>query len=539
MANIKINDLPAATAVQDSDEIIVSQGTGATDVKKASLAVVKTWVNAGGTGSSGVTANNGLTETSGNIQVGGALVQDTTVDAGSNMLTLMGENAGSSWTIQSYVRDIRDESSSRIFLMVQNATTGAQSSISVFDGDFQLSTTNSSGLDFSITSDGSIADNINNTGLFYGADYSAAGTLNDRWIPDYGTVKSSQIYKGAWLSGVALNHNDIVSGYTGQFLVRSAVSAANNTIDPSNAVHYNFGGYNYDQSAAAATAATNVAAINSFSPMGDLLFVQETDVPVATGSVMPLFSMPYPVFHETQVKFILYTDSNTSGYMAEYEFLGNPDLGTWTELLPMKTTSATFTYQTGTYSLHVDAISSGSIYEFRVRAVHVSGGFNTEIPVITEFRKSWCKAFFQEFPTISNYWTSLAADPSTDPNTNLPLWRGTDTNVIPVLTGPTIQMGQLNTPIVANSATQTSVAGSTSGTATFSQPEQGSSYKKVIVYCNALSGTASYTFPAAFTNTPAITTTNGPAASVVTGLSTTGITITGAPTTGYIEIIGY
>lgn len=110
--------------------------------------------------------------------------------------------------------------------------------------------------------------------------------------------------------------------------------------------------------------------------------------------------------------------------------------------------------------------------------------------------------------------------------TNIPVANAT--GVLPVANGGT----NLN-------ATQTTVSGSTSGNAKFSQPEAGTSSKRVIVYMAALVGTASYTFPTAFTNTPVIVTTNGPAAGIVTALSTTAMTVTGATTTGFIILEGY
>lgn len=83
MANKRTDQLTAASSVSDTDNIIVSQGTGAGQTKKALLSVLKTWiltfVTKGDPGTNGTNGSNGTNGTNGTngqgVPVGGTSAQ--------------------------------------------------------------------------------------------------------------------------------------------------------------------------------------------------------------------------------------------------------------------------------------------------------------------------------------------------------------------------------------------------------------------------------------------------------------------------------
>jgi hypothetical protein len=98
--------------------------------------------------------------------------------------------------------------------------------------------------------------------------------------------------------------------------------------------------------------------------------------------------------------------------------------------------------------------------------------------------------------------------------------------------------GNLTVPTLSSTAAQTTLTGS-AGTAICSEPFQGSSYKKVVIYLNGYTdtGTQTYTFPTAFSKTPYV---YGLSAGVSGAtITTTTATFTTTTLSGFVIAEGY
>jgi hypothetical protein len=93
-------------------------------------------------------------------------------------------------------------------------------------------------------------------------------------------------------------------------------------------------------------------------------------------------------------------------------------------------------------------------------------------------------------------------------------------------------------PGVNTASTITQVGCSATGNAFFTQPITGTSYKLVSIRLAACSGTASYSYPTPFINTPGVVATGAVAAGIVTTNTAAAVTITGTTNTGFLFIEG-
>jgi hypothetical protein len=139
----------------------------------------------------------------------------------------------------------------------------------------------------------------------------------------------------------------------------------------------------------------------------------------------------------------------------------------------------------------------------------------------------------------------------------------TYTGTAPTFSGANIVSGTISANAVSGTSALLSATQTFSGAKTFSQsvvvsnpifnnafapnvfeitesmPERGSAYKRVVLYCANTSGDTLISFPTTFLHTPVVRVTNGLSTSIVTSLTTSGCTVTGAGNTGYLIIEGF
>lgn len=171
-----------------------------------------------------------------------------------------------------------------------------------------------------------------------------------------------------------------------------------------------------------------------------------------------------------------------------------------------------------------DSGSSGTVYALQGAATGAFGG--------TSYAVYGGSTGAGTGTNVGGYFTASGA------SANYALLTGTGNVGIGTSTPTTaLQVaGTVTATAVADNAAQTVVSCSTSGTVTFSEPQQGTAYKLVLAYESACLGTASYTYPTAFTNTPD---SLGADAAKFTSISSTAATVTGTTTTGFSQLYGY
>jgi hypothetical protein len=278
-------------------------------------------------------------------------------------------------------------------------------------------------------------------GLLFLDDYSSYFDANDRAIIDAGYFRNNQWYH-PWVSGQNLVTGNIVSDGSLLFLTNNPIT--NSTETPYRALRT-------IQFTSAVSDANNITSYldwvnisNTFSPVGDGILYLEVSFSTTNNSTFPLFSLVQSIFGEDWVGFSIGVDNNTinQGYFAEYKFTPSQiaTAGVWYELLPLYKSHDYISRSGRSHELHIDVAKNASgAYEVRGRHKLLSGAVSFQDYSI-EILKSKSRQFFT-LPQVSPslYWNIL--NNGTNPNTQLPNWKGTDSGIPTIIQGATIGIG--------------------------------------------------------------------------------------------------
>ena len=178
-----------------------------------------------------VTASNGITNSGGNVTLGGSLTGGTSLTLQGNILNFIDTSDSTKHTNFQFGNGVSDllvsndgtaytritQNPSQVNLLSFYNPQSIDVEVTLNSEELQLLFNNGGDMQ-SITmglSPITIQDNITTTGMLYSGDYSATGTLNDRWLPDYGAVKNYVSNSSITASnGLTKSGNNIVLGGT-------------------------------------------------------------------------------------------------------------------------------------------------------------------------------------------------------------------------------------------------------------------------------------------------------------------------------------
>lgn len=157
-------------------------------------------------------ANNGLTSSIGNVfQLGGDLIRNTNINNGTYFHTQMGNDGDNSryqltqgsgqYDIYASKIDNNNDFTEAIFAptsisITANSSSGFYTALSINNTNFNLTAYDANvGFNSSIYYDNglglSVVDGIFQKGLVYSEDYSANGTLDPLWVPNWGAIQNA------------------------------------------------------------------------------------------------------------------------------------------------------------------------------------------------------------------------------------------------------------------------------------------------------------------------------------------------------------